>query len=146
MSSATASTPQNAKTADGRPRVLIVEDNFLAAVAMTGQVTGWGYDVLGPVASLAEACRLAREENFCGAILDINLRGETSVAVADILDQRRRPYIFVTGYGNHGVLPTRFADKPFLNKPVDDNRLHELVNEQFGRGTAPAQRHESNSN
>jgi len=41
-----------------------------------------GHEVVGPVARLGDALQLARHENLDGVLLDINLAGVNSYAVA----------------------------------------------------------------
>jgi hypothetical protein len=47
---------------------------------------------------------------------DVNLNGEKSYAVADALARHGIPFVFSTGYGDHGDR-AEFADRPLLRKP-----------------------------
>jgi len=49
-------------------------------------------------------------------MLDVNLNGERSYPVADALARQGIPFVFSTGYGDHGDHP-EFADRPLLRKP-----------------------------
>ena len=54
--------------------------------------------------------------SFDAAMLDVNLRGEKSYPVADALALKGIPFVFSTGYANHGARPD-LADRPMLRKP-----------------------------
>lgn len=57
-----------------------------------------GMDVIGPCATLKQGLASAEAEFLDLAMLDINLRGEMSYPIADILARRGVPLIFATGY------------------------------------------------
>lgn len=80
-------------------RVLVVEDNALAAIDLAGTITDMGHEVCGPAATEREAFALAHAENPTLALMDIRLaRGENGIAVAQKLrDAFGLPVIFVTG-------------------------------------------------
>jgi CheY-like chemotaxis protein len=100
---------------DGR-RILVVEDELVMALDLSDMVEKLGGAVVGPVGRLAQGVALAESEELAGAILDINLGGEKSFALADRLSARNVPIIFATGY-DVTMLPERFADVPRLAKP-----------------------------
>ena len=79
-------------------------------------------------ARLPKATLLAEKEPFDGAILDVNVAGETVYPVAQILKRRNVPFIFSTGYGE-GTLPAEYRDCPILSKPY----LAENVKEALAR-------------
>jgi CheY-like chemotaxis protein len=87
------------------PRVLIVEDEAMLVMELEATLGELGYQVV-VAGTLDQAIRLtAAEPNLSAAILDVNLgNDETSFAVVDILQMRRVPYIFVTGYGSAASL------------------------------------------
>jgi light-regulated signal transduction histidine kinase (bacteriophytochrome) len=105
---------------DERPeeyRILIVEDSFLIATILQDMFDDLGWEIIGPAARIEDAVKLAREENFDVALLDINLDGAMSWDVAAILKARRIPFIFSTGYGEAGALPGDLAGSKILSKP-----------------------------
>jgi CheY-like chemotaxis protein len=116
---------------EGR-RVLLVEDMLVAAMAMEEILAKHRCETVGPVGSLGEAMRLAREEALDGALLDINLKGEMVYPAASELVARGVPIIFLTGYDAADELPDEYRDHPFLEKPVDLDRLEHLMLELFG--------------
>lgn len=97
-------------------RVIVVEDEFMIAMAVEAVVVDAGGVVVEMAATLTQALDLARNGEFDAALLDINLNGENSFPVAAALEERRIPYAFVTGYGRQTV-PEAFASAPLLTKP-----------------------------
>ncbi len=97
-------------------RVLLVEDELVIAMLIETALQQAGWTVLGPAVRLAPALKAARSDAIDVAILDLDLAGENTRPVADALEARGIPFLFLTGYGVDG-LP---ADKPHwraLGKP-----------------------------
>jgi len=110
--------------------VLVVEDERLIALDIKDILEGWGCEVLGPVATAEGALALVRDQTPDAAILDVNLKGETSEPVARALRDHGRPYLVLTAYqSSHltGVL----RDAPLLNKPVDEKKLRQALRACF---------------
>jgi CheY-like chemotaxis protein len=100
-------------------RVLVAEDEFLLARDLRLALADRGANVIGPAASLAKVIDLIQAEaRIDGAILDVNLRGETVYAAADLLRERGIPFLFTTGY-DLSSLPERFRDVVRCEKPAD---------------------------
>jgi CheY-like chemotaxis protein len=109
----------DAKVSDERPTVLIVEDEYFLAADLVSGLESRGAIVLGPAPSIEDGLRLISSGmQIDTAVLDINLRGELVFDIADALERRGVPFVFVTGYEN-GVVPPRFAAVPMFQKPVD---------------------------
>lgn len=104
-------------------RVLVVEDDRLQARALARMLVGLGCQVVGPSGRLAEALALAESAEIDCALLDVNLGDATSIAVAEALARRGRPFLFVTGYVAAPQLPPHLMDVPRLLKPVDAEML-----------------------
>ena len=105
-----------------KPRVLIVEDEPLAAMMLTGFLEQLGCTAIGPCGTPFEALSLLWETNVDAALLDVNLGGETVYPVADALARIRVPFAFLTGYGGESIEP-RFSDVARLDKPVGIEQL-----------------------
>ncbi len=103
-------------------RVLVVEDEALVAMLVEDALLDAGAAVLGPAATVSEALLLLSKENPDVAVLDLNLAGETSTPVADVLAQRGVPFVVATGYGAEG-LPPSHSHVPVLAKPYDPDDL-----------------------
>lgn len=103
--------------------ILTVEDEPLVAMLLEDMLEQEGAVVVGPLMRLDEAMELAQTEKIDAAILDVNLGGQTSFRLAELLRQRGVPHMFVTGYGE-AVRAEAKTDAPILAKPfrVDDVR------------------------
>ncbi len=103
-------------TADGRQRVLIVEDETLVAMLLEDMLDELGYAIAAHASGLPEALALALTGQYEMAVLDINIIGGNSFPVAAVLDQRGTPFIFCSGYGQHAV-PQAWAHHHCVGKP-----------------------------
>jgi CheY-like chemotaxis protein len=97
-------------------RILVVEDEFLLAMDIESAIREEGGEIVGPIVNVKEAIATAGREALSAAVLDLNLRGEMSYPVAEVLDRRRIPFLFATGYSQNR-LPKEFQHRPCLRKP-----------------------------
>ena len=113
------------------PRLLIVEDSYLLIMTLENMCEDLGWQVVGPATRLAEAMNMARTETFDAALLDVNLDGEMSWEIADVLTARGIPFAFSTGYDQTDMLPSHLAGSQVLAKPyrLDDvaRRLRQMM-------------------
>ena len=112
-------------------RALIVEDEVMVAMYVEDVLTDLGCSVIGIATSLAQALDIAREAAFDFAVLDINLAGDTSFPVADVLRGRRIPFLFVSGYTSGGVAEA-YRNEPRLRKPFRAPDLARAIEEITG--------------
>jgi CheY-like chemotaxis protein len=98
-------------------RILVVEDELLVALDTQAFVWRFGGIVVGPYARVPAALQALEVHPVDGAILDVNVAGTQSFAVADVLRQRNIPFVFCTGYSRETV-PPRFDDAPVVEKPL----------------------------
>lgn len=103
-------------------RILIVEDEMLVAMLLSDIVQDLGHQPLKPRMRLRAALEAAQIEQIDMAILDINLAGEKSFAVADCLDGRGIPYVFASGYGEAGLAGWN-KTAPVIQKPYDAHQI-----------------------
>lgn len=107
-------------------RVLVVEDEALVAMLVEDALLDAGFEVLGPAATVEEALSLLDRERPDAVVLDLNLAGETSTPVADLLASRQIPYVIATGYGASG-LPPGHQQAMVLAKPYDPGELISML-------------------
>jgi DNA-binding response OmpR family regulator len=110
---------------DGK-RVLVVEDRYLIAAEMCDEVGRLGGVVVGPSASVRQARDLLAGQQVDLALLDVNLDGEEVYPLAEALDQRGVPFIFLTGYDDW-MLPETWRRRPHLRKPMNARALRTAV-------------------
>jgi CheY-like chemotaxis protein len=107
---------------DRKLRVMIVEDEFIIADEIAMIVEGAGHAVLGPVASVDDAATMLVSDRPDFAIIDANLRGQSSSPLARSLAGMEIPFCVCTGYRIDDLKPT-FGDVAVIQKPVRDRAL-----------------------
>lgn len=104
-----------------KKRVLVVEDEFLIAMMAEEMLRDLDAEPVGPAQNVAEALALIDKEEIDAVLLDANLGGQRSDAVAEALIARRVPFVIATGYGSGGWppdYPARILDKPYTKAQV----------------------------
>ena len=105
-------------------RVLVVEDEFILALALEDILIDEGCVVVGPFSRVSEALAAATEEQVDLAVLDVNVAGEKVFPVAEVLDDRGVPFILLTGYGDKVIPHDRphwqAYEKPYRNDQLID--------------------------
>ena len=105
-----------------RHRFLVVEDEMMVLLMIEDMLAELGCEVVASAASSRQALELIATQSFDAALLDMNLNGETSEAVAQALVAQGTPFIFCTGGDALDVAP-QFRDHPFLRKPFSYEEL-----------------------
>ena len=70
---------------------------------------------------------LISTESFDAALVDINLDGEMSCAVAAELKARQIPFVLSTGYEIGEILPGALKDARFVRKPYNIPQLENAI-------------------
>lgn len=107
--------------------VLLVEDNIIIALDAEEMLVKLGATQVDVASSVAEALASigSRQPDF--AVLDVNLGGETSFAVASRLQKLGVPHVFATGYGEDVAFPPEHAGTPVAKKPYSVASLQAVV-------------------
>lgn len=110
-----------------RPRILLVEDEAMVAMMMEDLLDDLGWEVAASLDGLAAAMAWLAEGHRAidGAVLDVNLRGETVFPVADLLRAKGTPFGFLTGY--NAVPQAKAYAAQVLHKPVNAGELQTLL-------------------
>ena len=123
-------------TPDNEPikglRVLVVEDQAPIALQLEDMLVESDCEVVGPASRVEQALRLLGENSVDAAVLDLNVAGELVYPVADALEARGLPYIFVTGYDPSDVAG-RYGHRRALKKPFSRRVFLEAIRETVGR-------------
>ncbi len=119
-------------------RVLIVEDQMLIAMHLEQILLNAGVKDVMTTASVTEAMQRLRIDQPDVAILDVNLGGETSEALALELKRRGIPFMFATGYGDSMIPAHKFPRTPVVQKPYEAAAILGNVGRLLGDG--PEQR------
>jgi DNA-binding NtrC family response regulator len=97
-------------------RVLVVEDDGLLSMLLQDLLTEMGCVIVGSAARFEDASRKCEALEFDVVLLDINLRGERTLSIAEALLARHQPFVLATGYGTT-MLPESLRASPMLQKP-----------------------------
>jgi CheY-like chemotaxis protein len=103
-------------------RLLVVEDEMLVLMLIEDLLADLGCTSVKTAASVEQALELIGANDFDVAMLDMNLNGDRTHAIADALAAKGVPFIFATGYA--GRMREGYAGRPILTKPF---RPHQLV-------------------
>ena len=113
--------------------VLVVEDQMLIAMDLERLLSDAGMMIDGVATSHREATAALSKNRPDIAILDVNLGEETSEPIARQLLADGIPFIFATGYGEAGSIPTAFAGIGVVRKPYDQDAILRQLRETLNR-------------
>ena len=104
--------------------VLIVEDEFLIAMEMEAILTGHGFLIVGPVATVDGALQLLERQRPDAAVLDMNLQGIAATPVAITLREMNIPFVIASAY-RRSDMPADDALRDAVNigKPIEPAAL-----------------------
>jgi DNA-binding NtrC family response regulator len=115
--------PQPASPSDLQGlRVIVVEDSWQVGTGLKMLLEAWGAEVIGPVATTADAVRLVSECAPDVALVDMNLRGgERSDGLIDQLHDQGIRIVVISGYSDVSVAQGKAA--AILQKPMKQELL-----------------------
>jgi len=87
----------------------------------------FGCIIVGSCSTVASALVMVQTGGFDFAVLDVNLGGEMSYPIADVLAKRQVPFLFVSGYGQAGVPPGHRGRKLCIKPFTQDDLATVLV-------------------
>jgi CheY-like chemotaxis protein len=124
--SASALAGRSVSRINGSPaRVLVVEDDALIALDVEQMLLDIGGLVVTVAHDEASALACLERENPDLGVLDVELGGHDSVAIARRLQATGKPFVFLTGYQSSSKALLRGA--PVLEKPFSDEALADVV-------------------
>ncbi len=109
-------------------RFLVVEDEMMVLLMIEDMLADLGCEVTASAATVQKSLELLATQSFDAALLDMNLNGETSEAVAKALVTQGVPFIFCTGGDVLDAAP-EFRDHPCLRKPFSYEDLADKLSE-----------------
>jgi CheY-like chemotaxis protein len=111
---------------DPKGDVLIVEDEPLILLELQHMLSELGWVVTHFASDIDKAIDIAQTERFDIAILDVNVKGRTSFAVAEVLRNRNVPVVLATGYSTE-IIVENYPGAIFLQKPYLKTELEEAI-------------------
>jgi DNA-binding NtrC family response regulator len=118
--------------------ILIVEDEFLIGLMLIKEIADAGGTSIGPATSVAEALKEIESRIIDLVILDAKLVDGSGAELAVCLEERRIPYVVVSGYDKVN-LPDELRRAPFISKPISVPVLLEAI-EGLNAGLMPNER------
>jgi DNA-binding NtrC family response regulator len=116
---------------DHKHGVLVVEDEPLILLQLRQMLEELGWHVTHVASDIERAMELARSEQFDVGILDVNIRGRTSLPVAEILHERHVPIILATGYSTE-MIAEEYPQITYLQKPYVRRDLANAITRALG--------------
>jgi CheY-like chemotaxis protein len=116
-------------------KVLVVEDEMMIAMLIGNMLDEFGCKLIGPATNVPRTLDLIGKEQVDVAVLDLNLDGKDTYAIADALRQKNVPFIFATGYGSTSLRP-EYGDRPVLQKPFQAKDLESALAEALSGSNA----------
>lgn len=112
--------------------VLLLEDNMIIALETEDMVCELGAADVIAASTIADAETALGDHKVSFAVLDINIGGRTSFALARKLRTAGIPFLFASGYGDQVPLADDQAGAVILQKPFDSEQLHRAVDTLVG--------------
>ena len=106
-----------------RKTILIVEDDPFIALDLQDIFEAAGFQVLGPVATVSTAMAFVRNAKIDVAMLDFNLGRETSLPLAEALDDEDVPFAFLSGQIDKVIEQGLTKSRTIIPKPFDAHNL-----------------------
>ncbi len=123
-------------------KIMIVEDEAIAALGMQYALTSCGYTVLEPLSSGEEAVKKFKQDRPDIVLLDIYLEGnmdgiQAALKIRSISDT---PIIFITGYQDEDILEkiNSIESSIFLLKPVETREIESAIDQVLGKRSTEA--------
>jgi len=118
------------KTVDrnrGKGATLILEDSMLIAMELEDTLKELGFERVDSAPKVARALELLEQNQYRICWLDIDLKHETSFALAYELLNRNIPFVFATGYDSKFTLPNDLKSVTLLKKPLNSAKINDTV-------------------
>jgi DNA-binding response OmpR family regulator len=116
-------------------KVLLLEDDYLISAATADLLKEeFGCDVTA-VFDLDQAEQALNKESPQIGVLDVNIFGQLSFPIADLLHERHIPIVFVTGY-DVPSLGGRWKEFPVCRKPCAADQLKQNLIAALSRTAA----------
>jgi CheY-like chemotaxis protein len=113
-------------------RVLVVEDELLVLMMIEDMLADLGCESVVAASTVEKALAAIDAQVIDVAMLDMNLNGDKSPAVAEALVARGIPFTYSTGNGGSKTRDG-YRDRPVLKKPFRNEELVEILTRLLSR-------------
>ena len=107
--------------------VLIVEDDFIIALDLEDMLRSLGVAHERTANNVTQALAAIAQAAPHFGLIDVNLGGEKSFAVAERLVELSIPFAFTTGYGDKFAFPPHLANARMVTKPYSVEAIHAAI-------------------
>jgi CheY-like chemotaxis protein len=122
-----ADPPASRKTLAGL-RILVLDDEPLVAMLTEDMLRdAKASDVVVASNEASAHNLLGRIDDIGAAVIDVNMSGQPSFAIARALRERGIPFVFATGYSDKGGVPDDLKDAPLVTKPFAPGMLVSML-------------------
>ena len=116
-----------------RPKVLVVEDEFIIALDLSETVQDLGYELEGPFEGKEAAIEAIEEGMPDLAILDVFTADGEVYPLADKLVEAGVPIVFHSGHVTPAEVRALYPDAVACAKPCPPDRLIDAMQEAVGK-------------
>jgi light-regulated signal transduction histidine kinase (bacteriophytochrome) len=108
-------------------RALVVEDNYIIAKMVQRLLIEAGFSSVDIAARFLEGQEKIENEQYDFCLLDINLGDESGTSLARVLNEKKIPFAFATGYSDDATEYEMTYGVPVLAKPLDIQGLGSVL-------------------
>ena len=112
---------------------LLVEDEYLIAVDAEQMLREMGVRDVEIVSTFEQAQKRTQAGTFDVAVLDVNISGQLSFPIAEILKTRGIPFVFATGYSLRERPIAGFEGGICVSKPYTQEGLLKALAAALGK-------------
>ena len=112
-------------------RILVAEDETFVVMDIEDMLRDLQCEIVGSVSTVEATVAAIRENPIDGALLDLNLHGQTVLPAVEELVRRAVPFLLVTGYASRRGDVSALRDAPRLKKPFSLDDLRAAMHEVF---------------
>jgi light-regulated signal transduction histidine kinase (bacteriophytochrome) len=107
--------------------VLILEDDYINAEDIKSTVASFKVNQINLFSNQKEALESLEKMEYHLVFLDVNLKQETSIEVANYCEEIGVPFYYLTGYGKSFLSEGTFPNAPVLLKPIRRNQIKQII-------------------
>jgi CheY-like chemotaxis protein len=126
-------SPMASNTPHDRPKVLVVEDEFIIALDLSETVQDLGYTLEGPFDGREKALAAIENDLPDCAILDVFTADGEVYPLADKLSAAGVPIIFHSGHVPPAEMRSRYPHAQACSKPCPPDRMIDMVQTAVGK-------------
>ena len=107
--------------------ILIVEDDAMQALDLSGGLIDAGASILGPAANVNEAVTLLSTTACSAAVLDLRVGDRNATSLAKHFLEHRIPFMIYTGYPDSAFFRSDWGGYRLISKPADIGELIRIL-------------------